>query len=136
MNERYLLDTAVASLVAQGDPILTVKVSTARSVCVSEVVYGELFYGAYRFAHLHRRRAFPRPLRRFAADERSRWLGATSIRRARASRPCTPNWMPRHGPSNPTTSWIAALAQSARPYPADYSDGDFGRRAGLTWELV
>jgi len=49
----YLLDTGVANLVAIKDLTARGRVTSARMVLVPEIVFGELFFGAYMYAHKH-----------------------------------------------------------------------------------
>ncbi len=51
MSADYLLDTGVANLIALDNPAILQRVTAARRVQVPDVVFGELYFGAYFYAY-------------------------------------------------------------------------------------
>ncbi len=51
MSIDYLLDMGVANLVALEDATTLGRITSARMVLVPEIVFGELYFGAYIYAH-------------------------------------------------------------------------------------
>ena len=49
----YLLDTGVANLVALDNPVILQRIAAARRVQVPDIVFGELYFGAYVYVHKH-----------------------------------------------------------------------------------
>jgi tRNA(fMet)-specific endonuclease VapC len=53
MADRCLLDTGVANLAALNDAAMIQRLALADVVYIPSIVFGELYYGAYWYAHLH-----------------------------------------------------------------------------------
>ena len=59
MNNDYLLDTGVANLVTWADPATLARLqSQGRSIYLPDIVFGELYFGAFRYAYLHQSTKF------------------------------------------------------------------------------
>jgi tRNA(fMet)-specific endonuclease VapC len=134
MNERYLLDTAVASLAARGDGAIVRKLAYAAIVYVPSIVQGEMMFGAYRYARIHSSTKFLDLYDRFLQDPRytsicgdldtARIYGAIRAELEATGRPIQRNDI-----------WIAALARQHRLILLS-RDGDFARVSGLGFEIV
>ena len=51
MSADYLLDTGVANLIALDNPAILQRVTATRRVQVPDIVFGELYFGAYFYAY-------------------------------------------------------------------------------------
>jgi tRNA(fMet)-specific endonuclease VapC len=54
----YLLDTGVALRAARHDPFVQRRLVQAQAVQVPDIVLGELYFGAYKYARLHQSTKF------------------------------------------------------------------------------
>jgi tRNA(fMet)-specific endonuclease VapC len=134
MNERYLLDTGVASLVATGDISLLRKLAQAQIVYVPSIMQGELMFGAYRYARVHNSTKFFDIYERFLSDphytpicgdlETARIYGAVAAALEMKGTPIHSNDM-----------WIAALAR-LHGLILLTRDGDFARVSNLAFEII
>jgi tRNA(fMet)-specific endonuclease VapC len=134
MNELYLLDTAVASRAAHNDATLIPRLEAALKVYVPEAVFGELFYGAYRYARLHSSAKFLDLYERLAADNRYELMQA-DLDTARIYGAISAELEMKGTPIQPNDMWIAALARQHGLILLT-RDGDFARVTGLALELL
>jgi tRNA(fMet)-specific endonuclease VapC len=135
----HVLDTGVANLVARDDPVALDepaslrRLASASLVLVPEIVFGELYCGAYAYAHRHSstkllirydtfRQRYCTRLLQYALDTAQIYGAIAAELRVR-------------GQPIPTNDvWIAALA---RQYGLTLAtlDSDFTRVSGLTVEI-
>jgi len=134
MNESYLLDTAIAMLAARRDPPIVAQLATARDVYVPEIVHGELFYGAYRYARLHTSTTFLDLVEDLV--KRSEYKLLTSdLDTARTCGPIHAELEAKGQIIQTNDMWIAALARQ-HGLTLLTRDGDFARVARLSFEVV
>src|SRR5579863_6126220 len=134
MSEYYLLDTSVATLAALRRQSILDRLASADEVYVPEVVYCELFFGAYRYVRLHNSTQFLDLDEEFAANPRFRFPPG-DLDTARIYGAIRAELDAKAQPIQSNDIWIAALA---RQYHLTLltRDGDFAPVSGLTWELV
>lgn len=53
MSNKYLLDTGVANHLAKEDAAILRRVAAVEGIAIPVVAFGELYYGAYLYAHRH-----------------------------------------------------------------------------------
>ena len=130
MKEQVLLDSSIATLAARRDPIVLARLSLALDVLVPEVVYGEMFYGAYRHARLHASTKFLDLAELFVSQRQFKLLRA-NINSARICGAIRAELDAKAQPIQSNDIWIAALARQFS-LTLLTRDGDFARVSGLT----
>jgi len=134
MNERYVLDSSVATLAALQNPSVLTKMAQAQEIHVPEVVYGEMFFGAYRYARIHTSTKFLDLVEDFVRQARYKPL-AGDLDTARIYGAIRAELDAKGQIIQPNDMWIAALT---RQYGLILlaRDGDFARVSGLSFEVV
>lgn len=134
MSEQVLLDTSVATLAARRDLVVLARLAAAADVFVPEVVYGEMFFGAYRHARLHGSTKFLDLAERFVEQRHYNLLPA-DLATARIYGAIRAELDAKGQMIQPNDIWIAALARQ-HDLILLTRDGDFERVTGLMWELL
>lgn len=134
MKEEVLLDSTIATLAARRDPILLIRLARALDVLVPEVVYGEMFYGAYRHARLHASTKFLDLTELFVSRRQFKLLPA-DLDTARIYGAIRAELDARGQMIQSNDIWIAALTRQ-HDLTLLTRDGDFARVSDLSFELV
>ena len=134
MMEQVLLDSTIATLAVRRDPAVLARLAIALDVFVPEIVYGEMFYGAYRHARLHASTKFLDLAELFVAQRQFKLLPA-DIETARIYGAIRAELDANAQPIQSNDIWIAALARQF-DLTLLTRDGDFARVSGLRFELL
>lgn len=134
MSDPILLDTAIATLAARRDPTVLGRLAAARDVYVPEVVYGEMFWGAYRYARMHASTKFLDLAEEFVAYKEYQFLPA-DVETSRIYGAIRAELEAKGQIIQPNDMWIAALARQHGLILLT-RDSDFARVTGLSFELL
>ncbi len=133
MSISYLLDTVAANLVALRHPKALVKLSFAEQYYVTDIVLGELYYGAYWYAYIHNSTKFLD-----MCDQFVHGIGPTilfcDIETAQIYGAIYAELRSKGVPIQQNDVWIAALARQYHLTVATV-DSDLTRTAGIDVEL-
>ncbi len=134
MSERYLLDSSVATLAALRNPNLLTKLAQAQELYVPEVVYGEMFFGAYRYARIHQSTKYLDLVEDFVQQAQYKPVAA-DLDTARIYGAIRAELEAKGQPIQSNDMWIAALARRHGLILLT-RDGDFARVSALAFELL
>ena len=134
MATDYLLDTGVANRVALDDPVTLGRLAQlGRRIFVPTIVCGELYFGAYRYAHLHQSRKFLDLYDEFFRQFRRRII-APNMETAQLYGAIYAELTAKGQIIQHNDCWIAALARQ-RALTLATLDSDMLRVSGVITEL-
>lgn len=133
MSADYLLDTGVANLVALEGPAILHRLASAQTVQVPEIVFGELYFGAYLYAHKHNNTKLLDRYDAFRQRYGSRLLQC-DLDTAQIYGAIAAELQVRGQAIQQNDMWIAALARQ-RGLTLATLDSDFTRISGLQVEI-
>lgn len=132
MAVEYLLDAGIANLLALNDAEVQEKLADAGTI-IPIIVVGELYYGAYQYAHRHQSTKFLDIYDDFVAKHLSELLFG-DLETAHIYGTISAELQAKGRPMQQNDMWIAALA---RQYGLTLltQDSDFTRASSLDYEL-